>query len=107
MALDFNREEPRFFLTANYANFFVLMSLCLETAKQREAGGILDREATRRIFLNRELRECGRINSIIRKFVITIVTTANGANFYVLMSLCSYVLTTANGASGGATKPHP
>ena len=93
--------------------------MSFKTANQREAGGILDREATRNLspyvlvsFLkpritrmwqkkidnskirdynrdNREWRECGRY-SIIRKFVIKIVTTANDRE--CVMFFCSYVL---------------
>ena len=61
-------------MTAKLFCPFVLMSFL--TTKQREADGILDREATRNLcpyvlmsFLNRELRECGGYSKI-RKFVI-------------------------------------
>ena len=46
--------------------------MCFLTAKKREAGGLQDREITQVFcpyvlmsFLNRELRECGRISSAI------------------------------------------
>ena len=75
------------------------------TAKLREAGGLLDREETRIFFVlmflclvqNRELREWGRINSRIRKFVIIIVTTAKLREAGGLLdreetrNFCSYV----------------
>ena len=38
------------------------------------------------VFFNRELRECGR-NSKIRKFVTTIVTTANDREIFLFLCL--------------------
>ena len=68
------REETRSFLSLCSYVFFKprITRMCFLTAKKREAGGLQDREITQVFcpyvlmsFLNRELRECGRISSAI------------------------------------------
>ena len=64
------------------------------------------------IFDNSKIRDNNRDHREWREFFMffcpyVFFKTAKKRDFFVLMSLCSYVLTTANGASGGATKPHP